>query len=266
MKKILLIIIVFICTIKGYSQDSIVNYLDRKGKIVTKNNAVELETIVKKDTLWRVTKYFSNGKIKKQGHFKGKDKKNPVGKFMTFNRNGVISSMWFYDLKGRKKGNYISWFDKGSISFSGIYMNDLKEGIWKYYHYNGKEACKQYFKKDSLMKTILYNEIGNVTNNKLIEKRNPIFKGGQEKFKAKIRKLENDLSNLYDKVEGKIQVYFIVDVDGNIKDISVDKKIPKSLQSQIKYHFKRIKGWEPAIYMNRKIPIYYSIPLTFKTN
>ena len=69
----------FVFTIKVYSQDSIVNYLDKKGKIVSKNNAIEIETIVKKDTLWKVTKYYRNGKIKKHGHFKTKDKKTPVG-------------------------------------------------------------------------------------------------------------------------------------------------------------------------------------------
>ena len=76
MKKILLLIVVFICA-NGYSQkDSITSYLDRELKITTnKNDAKYIETIVKKDSLWEFALYYRDGKI-----FKKRFSKNNVGK------------------------------------------------------------------------------------------------------------------------------------------------------------------------------------------
>jgi len=261
MKKILFIIAVLTLTIKVYSQDSIVNYLDNKGVIVKKNNAIEIETIVKKDTLWKVTKYFRNSKLKNQGHYKTKDKKIPVGEFITFNKKGKVSSIIFYDLYGKKKGPYKAWFDNRNINVTGIYLNDMKEGIWKYYHYNGKEACRQYIKNDSIVKTVLHNENGDIVNGDFIKERKPEFRGGIKKFNSKLKKLTDDIDF---EVEGKINVNFVLNIDGKIEDVEIDDNIPDVLNKQIVTYFEKIEGWQPAIHMNRKYPVNYSIPLNFK--
>ena len=146
MKKVILIFTVLFITINCYSQDSIVNFLDGKGKIVDKKNALEIETIVRKDTLWKVTNYYRNGKIKKYGHFKTKSKENPIGEFITFNRKSKIITVTFYNLNGKKNGRHRTWFDNGNVNSIGIYLDGKREGKWKYYHYNGNEACRQYYK------------------------------------------------------------------------------------------------------------------------
>lgn len=261
MKKILLILIVFTYTTIAYTQDSIVNYLDRKGDIVEKNNAVEIETIVKKDTLWKVTKYYRNGKIKKQGHFKTKDKKMPVGEFVTFNMKGKTSSILFYDLFGKKKGPRKAWFDNGKINSTGMYLDNMKEGVWKYYHYNGNKACIQYFKNDSILKTILYNENGDVITGDYIIKRKPTFKGGLKRFKSELKKITNNVNY---KIKGKIYVNFIIDTNGKITNVVIGDTIPEMLNKQIVSFFEEIEGWQPAIHMNRKLPFNYSIPLNFR--
>ena len=76
MKKVLLLLILFI-SFQGFSQkDSIVNYLDSKGKIIKKKNKARyIETVVKKDSLWLITKYFRNGKIAQRGFYQDNKKK-----------------------------------------------------------------------------------------------------------------------------------------------------------------------------------------------
>jgi len=261
MKKIVLIIIALVCTNKNYSQDSIVNFLDKKGEIVEKQYAVEIETIVKKDTLWKVTKYYRTGKIKKQGHFKTKDKKMPVGEFVSFNRKGKVSTILFYDLFGKKEGRKKVWFDTGKISSTGIYLKDMKEGVWKYYHYNGNKACVQYFKNDSIIKTTIYNQDGDEIIGDFIEKRKAKFKGGIKKFNNKLKKLVNNLDY---KIKGKVYVNFVINVDGKITDVEIDDTLPDKLNTQIVSFFEKIEGWQPAIHMNRKYPISFSIPLSFR--
>ena len=261
MQKILLIIVMFVFTIKVYSQDSIVNYLDKKGKIVSKNNAIEIETIVKKDTLWKVTKYYRNGKIKKHGHFKTKDKKTPVGEFVIFNRVGKVTNILFYNSHGEKNGRARSWFDNGNINSIRMFLNDKRESIWKYYHYNGNEACRLYFKKDSVMKTVIFDENGNSVKEKLVKKKKAEFKGGQDKFTRKVKKLNDYIKY---RIKGKVYVHFVINVEGKIQDVTIDEDLPDHLNKQIVSYFEDIEGWEPAIHMNRKVPIKFSIPFNFK--
>ena len=99
--NIFLILALFLIT-NVYSQDSIVNYLDSKGKIVEKEYATQIETIVKKDTLWQVTNYFGNGKVKKFGRFKNLDEKQHVGESITYYRNGQVAILLFYNNQGKK--------------------------------------------------------------------------------------------------------------------------------------------------------------------
>ena len=256
-----MIIFVLTSSLKGYSQDSIVNYLDRNGKVINKKNAVEIETIVKKDTIWKVTYYYRNGKIKKYGHFKTKDKKAPVGEFVKFNRTGKISSIFFYNFNSKKTGHYKSWFDNGNISSIGMYINDKKESIWKYYHYNGNEACRLYFKKDSILKTVISDVRGNIITDKLVKKKKAEFKGGKDKFIGNIKKLTDNIDY---QIRGKVYVNFVINVDGKINDVSIDEDLPAQLNKQIVSYFENLEGWEPSIQMNRKVPTHFSIPLNFK--
>ena len=260
MKNILLLIFLSLFHFNNYGQDSIVNYLDREGKTIDKKNAVEIETIVKKDSLWEVTKYFRNGKIKQIGNFKTKYKKWPIGEFVTFNRKGKISRIIYYDFSGKKNGLSKSWFDNGNISSSEIYQNDKKEGKWKYYHYNGNEACRLYYKNDSILKTIIYNEKGIEIHSKLIDFQKPSFNGGLDVFRKRLGQLHNNLDY---QVVGKIYLSFIIDIDGNITDVETSEKLPKDLERRIRIYLENIKGWDPAIHMNRRYPYNFELPLNF---
>lgn len=262
MKKTVLLILCLIMTTSLFSQDSIFNYLDKKGKIVKKKeNARSMETIVRKDSIWQVKKYFRNGKLNKQGYFKYKDKKNPVGEFTVFYKSGKLSRILFYNNASEHEGQSKSWFENGDISYSGNYRNDLKGGVWKYYHYNGNNACRQYFKKGKLLKTVIYSEKGEVVNVDLIESEKPKFKGGIKKFIGNVK----DLSPYFkeEKIKGKIYVNFIIDIEGNITQVVIDDIISESLKMKIKLFLEKIKGWQPAIHMNRKIPYNFNLPLSF---
>lgn len=261
MKKLLLIIFVLSGSFKGFSQDSIVNYLDRNGKVIDKTNAFLIETIVKKDSLWKFSYYYRNGKLQRYEYFKTKDKKKPVGKFVTFNRKGKISSILFFNKTGKKVGPYRSWFDNGNIGSKGIYINDKKESIWKYYHYNGNEACRLYYKNDSILKTVIFDKEGDIKSDNLLKRKKAKFKGGQDKFVRRIKKLTNNINY---QVKGKVYVNFVINVDGKIQDVNIDDVLPVQLKKEIVSFFENIEGWEPGIHMNRKVPTPVSIPLNFK--
>ena len=108
MKKIFLLLLVFI-NINGYSQkDSIINYLDKKGNIINnKEKAMSFEIITKSaDSLWLVRKYKRSGKLYNYTHYLTKEKKIKIGESVSFNKNGKISALTFYNKKVKEMGEY----------------------------------------------------------------------------------------------------------------------------------------------------------------
>jgi hypothetical protein len=260
MKKVFCFFVVLGFALNLYSQDSIVNYLDRNGKVIAKKNASEIETIVRKDSLWKVTRYYRTGKLKEYGYFQDKEKKTPTGSFISYDRNGNLSSVLLYDSIGNKRGPYKRWFDTGKISATGIYVDNKKESIWKYYHYNGNIACKQYFKNDGITKTVIYDENGDRIETGLVEFTKPEYQGGVDEFIKRLRRIHNTLDY---QVVGKIHLNFNINIDGRIRDVEITEKIPKNLERQIRVFLENTKGWKPAIHMNRRYPYNYEIPLNF---
>jgi hypothetical protein len=246
----------------GYSQDSIVNYLDRNGKITSREKAIKIETIVKKtDSIWEYSKYRDNGILNSRSYFRTKEKKIKIGQSVFYSRNGKMTSLEFYDLNGLKNGKNQIWFDNGNKSSFGRYIKNKKEGVWRYYHFNGNIASKLYYKNDKLLKSVIFDETGQEIDVELIEKRDPKFKGGIKTFYKKVRRLP---SRIKYKVAGKIFVTFIIDIDGKIKKVRVSNKLPLKVEKKIITFFEEIQGWSPRIHMNRELPMLFTIPLNFK--
>ena len=258
--NIYLILALFLIT-NVYAQDSIVNYLDSKGKIVEKKYATQIETLVKKDTLWQGTRYFGNGKVKYVGQYKNKDKKQHIGEFISYHKNGQVSTLLFYNNKSERDGRSQAWFDTGKLSFNGIYLGDKKEGVWKYYHYNGIEATRLYYKNDSILKSVTFDEEGKQLNVDLILNRKAKFKTGKEKFASEFKKLTKNIGY---QIKGKIHVNFVIGIHGEIRDVVINEELPEELNQKIVSFFEAIEGWEPAIHMNRKISVNFTIPIYFK--
>ncbi len=265
MKKVLLLLILLM-SLKGHSQkDSIVNYLDKKGKITKdKEIARSFEIITKKsDSLWFVRKFRRSGKLYNYTYYKSKDKKNKIGESVNFNKHGKMTSLLYYNNKGEKHGKETRWFDNGNKNIEALYLKGDKEGVWKLYHYNGTIASRGVFKKDSLLKSTFYNLQGNKIDFEYddFKTKKPKFKGGNKKYIDKLKKL---IRNIDFKVKGKVNVYYVIDTKGRIKDVTIDEELPTKLKKQIITFFENIEGWIPATHLNRKIPFNFSQPLNFR--
>ena len=102
MIKNLLCFFLFAIAVEGFCQDSIVNYLDNKGKITTKVNARKIEVITQKDSIWVAKQYYRNGQIFRLGNFRSINKRHPVGNFFEFHKNGKIKKIITYNNKNKK--------------------------------------------------------------------------------------------------------------------------------------------------------------------
>jgi antitoxin component YwqK of YwqJK toxin-antitoxin module len=75
--------------------------------------------------------YYDNGSIKYEGYFK--DNK-PVGEFKRYFENKVIKSIMVFEDDGETAYTNI-FYENGKLAAEGIYINQEKDGVWKYYSY-----------------------------------------------------------------------------------------------------------------------------------
>ena len=264
MKKKFLIIFSLFVSITVFSQkDSIVNYLDRNYKIVKKEQATYIQTIVKKDSLWLGTVYFGNGKMKLQGNFKKKNLKTRTGLFKSFDEKGHLKSTQQYNSDGKKDGVYNYFNVKGEEITKGFFHKGKKEGIWKYLDERKNNRARIAFKKGKVLDYKLWNEEGETINEDLVLLRKPRYKKGSILFRAKLEKeLIRDLRKKGLKTNFLLKCY--VDVFGKVQDISITPKLDTPFEEEIIHYFKNLSDLQPGIIANMKVKYPLELPFIFK--
>jgi antitoxin component YwqK of YwqJK toxin-antitoxin module len=97
---------------------------------------------------------------KKQGHWIMKEKNiliyegffkdgHPVGEFKRYNRDNTIKSLLIYSEDG-KEADATIYHPNGFVASSGKYINQLKEGMWKFYsqYAEGYLISESYYSKN----------------------------------------------------------------------------------------------------------------------
>jgi len=91
----------------------------------------------------------------------------------------------------------------------------------------------------------------------------PGFPGGMDAFrKFMLRNLkEPDELNEGEKVVVKAK--FVVDTDGNIIDVDIISSGGSDLDAEVIRVIKKMPKWEPGKQNGKKVPVYFSLPVTF---
>lgn len=263
--KLLVILSLFIVSSIFSQNDSIVNYLDRNYKKVEKNDATYIQKIVKKDSLWLGTLYYSTGKVKKEGYFASNKLKKRVGLSKEYYKSGTLKSITKYNAKGKKDGPYIYFSEEGNNITSGHFLNGKREGLWKYLDKQGNKRARVVFKKGKTINYKLWDKKGTELNEKLILFRKPIFNGGLEVFKAKFhRELFLDLKR--EGLKTNFLVNCTINESGKVTNVSVSPTLDSVFNDKIINYFTNIKGVKPAIIANMlvKYPLKFPVILSKK--
>ena len=246
-------------------QDSIVNYISSKGKIVPESKAIYYEIIIKQtDSLWLVDRYWAGlNRLKSKSFFTSSNKELKIGKETNYSRFGKILNEKFFDNKGGKIGTQTTWFDNGKIDYIGSYKDGLQEGEWNFYHYNGKLALQKFYHKGKLISKIYYSEKGKVLPKStiIIDKEDRVFKGGKKRYLEKLNELKKEIDFRF---RASISVRYTIGVDGRIYDVTVDEVLPEKLKTTIIDFFENLKGWKPRVHYNRKIPSVFNQRINYK--
>ena len=263
MKKVILLFVILIKTSSFSQNKPSIDYFDNKGKKTSYKKSFYLEETTKiGESLWEIKRYRKNGKLFNTRFSTTKNKKKLIGQTVNYGFNDSIVSVTFFNKQGEKHGRALAWFeDSRSKSVEGIFKENKKEGIWKYYHSNGKLAARKIFKNDSVVRGVYFDELGSeISHNLKLCDKKAIFKKGKQKFANQLQYIGDKLPSLQGK---RIRVNFKVDVNGNIKHVNTDELLPTKETNIIVEYFEKIKGWSPAIVNHRRVDTYKNITLKF---
>jgi len=98
-------------------------------------------------------------------------------------------------------------------------------------------------------------------NGRLIESQKASFKGGDNSFRARMQKMMMQVSH---KIKKRVLLYFTISFNGTIKDVYFNQPMSAAIEKEIVEKTKKIKGWSPAIHMNRRVSSYKNIMLNFR--
>ncbi|MCK5028558.1 MAG: hypothetical protein KAR57_02920 [Bacteroidales bacterium] len=115
-KTIFITFLFIISSLLSFAQNNSINQVDDKGY---------------KQGLWQ--KYYQNGKIQYEGHFKNN---KPVGELKRYSNDGVLKVILNYK-ENSDKINAKFYHPGKIIQAEGIYIGQSKDSIWNYYTAEG---------------------------------------------------------------------------------------------------------------------------------
>ena len=261
MKKLFPLVLFFVCLTVDAQNDTIVNFLNRKGlPTQDQSEAIGYQAIIKRnDSLYKVMRFQLNGKLFAYWFSTSMDVKNKIGQSVTVDKNDSIATVDFYGKNGLKNGKSEGWFDNRNKNFVGRYVNGKKEGLWRYYHNNGKIAKQAFYRNDQFVKGAYFDEAGNKMETPLEDRPEALFKGGRSAYDKEMKNIKNRIKKTLGrkyrtKYSFQMQMTYTVGVDGKIKDVTILNEVPKDVKSLVVNNIRNITGWIPKINHNRKLP------------
>lgn len=291
MNRITTILLPFflIITNLGNAQKAITTYLDANWKPCSLKEAAYFRKSYKLDNkYWNINDYYLDGKIQMRGTFKtnkvekkegfvmwyakngqkirmGNFKNNkPIGKKMSWFKNGFIESKGQFDQKGDKIGLWQGWYKNGNKSYIGNYSNNKMIGEWHWYFRNGQESSDELYKKGKLKHVEFFNNDGSKFTGKVKLFVKPKFIGGKNALDKYFRKnTKFDKIKKLKGIDGIVVIGFAVGIQGKIKKVRIIKSAGYQLNVEAARLVLNMPRWIPGKMHNRPVLFQFKIPINF---
>jgi antitoxin component YwqK of YwqJK toxin-antitoxin module len=155
-------------------------------------------------------------------------------------------------------GRFISYNDDLEISQEGNVKNTIADGTWKGFD-KGNLVFSESYQNGKLIKGESFAADGKVYNYQQRNKR-PEPKGGISNFYSYIISSMQDL-NLNNE---KMMMKFVVDVNGNLKDIEVVNSSNRKINTLAVSTLKNAPKWNPALEQGKPVQVAYYMPISIK--
>ena len=168
--------------------------------------------------------------------------------------------------KNIKSGSSKTWYKNGKLKEEAHYTNNQFNGKLQTFWDNGQLKRDDTYDMGRLVAGKLFNSDGAPTQYYDYEIM-PQFPGG---FNELVRYLSTNIhypkKAKRQKVAGKVILKFVVDTDGAIQHITVEKSVSKELDAEAIRVVKKMPKWQPGLFDGIKVKVYYLLPVSFTLN
>jgi TonB family protein len=110
-------------------------------------------------------------------------------------------------------------------------------------------------KKEAVVKDEVYSSVDQV----------PEFPGGLDSLMQYLsRNIHYPEAAQKKNIEGRVEVQFIVDKKGNVKDAIILKDVPMGCGEEAKRVVLSMPKWKPGMQNGKKVSVYYTLPISFR--
>ena len=177
-----------------------------------------------------------------------------IGTRLSWHQNGYLSDSIYSNEDG--SGFSVSWFDNGSISSRGKYSAGHKQdGLWKYYHKNGKNSSLETYSDSKLIDKKYFDEDGIQMKDTTNHDTPPRYLDNEKDW---IKYLDKKINfPFYHRIingdTAIVIVNFNIDEDGMVKNVYTSTTFSERFDHEAENAIKESPEWHPAIQHNRKV-------------
>lgn len=167
--------------------------------------------------------------------------------------NNLEQKMWY--------GNVTHYRPTGELLTTSMYKNGMKHGRTLQFFLNGQAAVKAYFMNDSMISAAFYTQEGKDTSENLFRRR-PVAHPDYKKIINTNLRYPTAAKNAG--IAGRIMVAIIIDKDGSILQIEVEKHPGGGLAEEAVRVISLLPNFTPGIIDGLAAKDLLRIPIDFK--
>ena len=162
-----------------------------------------------------------------------------------------------------KDGKFIIYGDDGRIMQNGNYTNNQKTGFWQELSEKGNYTND---KKNGLWHSFKVDSLGNLTDTISIKKyKNDVLIEEGKLDSSKVATLPYfPICARETGIQGLTYSSFIIDKNGQVKDIKVIRSLCNEIEAEVIKTIKRLPRFEPGVLNGEKVPVRFNLPVRFK--
>lgn len=163
-------------------------------------------------------------------------------------------------------GKDLWYFENGQLRGERNYIEGKIDGVFKTYWEDGVVKRHDIFKNDSLVEGICYDSKGKKVSyfDYFIPASFPNGRREMMKFLAKEMRYPQDA--IMNNVEGKVYIRFIVQKNGSISDVEVNRGVDEELDAEALRTVRKMPKWIPGSIDGEIVRMYFDLPVNFKLN
>jgi TonB family protein len=161
-------------------------------------------------------------------------------------------------------GKYQEWYLTGERKKICFYIEDELDSTFTLFYRNGKIKRKEQWAKGEMQTGKCFDETGKEISFFAYEQM-PQFPGGESALFAFLgNNIKYPNKSRRNNSEGKALVKFVVETDGRIVEVTIQKSVDKYIDREAIRVVKAMPKWKPGTIDGIPVRVYFNLPIKFR--